>query len=139
MQNNTITDDKSPAAGRRNRAGNVKVSAVLIVKNEKRNIVEALSSLQGWADEIVVVDDESTDETRDLARKFTDRIFVRKMELEGAQRNYGVRQAKNDWVMFIDADERMTPELQAEVDATLSQNDGKTVAYWVPRKNYLGN
>ena len=116
-----------------------KVSALLIVKNERRNIVEALESLQGWVDEIVVVDDESTDNTRELASAFTDKVFVRRMRLEGEQRNFAAAQARNDWVVAIDADERVTPELQQEIDRTLSIHDGVTIAYWVPRKNFLGD
>lgn len=117
----------------------VNVSVVMIVKNEESNIREVLEGVKDWADEIVIVDDESTDNTCQVAQEYTDKIFKRKMDLEGKQRNWAVSKAKNDWVMFIDADERMTPELQNEIGEVLSKNDGKTIAYWIPRKNYLGD
>jgi len=115
-----------------------KISLVVIAKNEEGNIVECLTSAEGWVDEMVVVDDESTDRTHALSRQFTDKVFVRKMELEGRHRNWGVDQASNDWVLFLDADERLTPELQKEIDGVLSDHDGRTVAYWIPSRNYLG-
>jgi glycosyltransferase involved in cell wall biosynthesis len=61
------------------------------------------------------------------------------MEIEGKQRNFGASKAKNDWVMMIDGDERMTDELKAEIEDTLANNDGKVVGYWIPRKNYMAD
>lgn len=115
-----------------------KLSLVVIAKNEANNIRDCLGSAQGWADEMVLVDDESNDRTREIAGEYTEKIFVRKMDLEGRHRNWAVSQTSNDWVLFMDADERMTPELKEEIDETLSQSDGKTVAFWIPAKNYFG-
>ncbi len=107
----------------------VKVSVVMIVKNEELNIRESLNTVKSWADEIVIIDDETTDNTCQIAQEYTDKIFTRKMELEGKQRNWGVSKTRNNWVMFLDADERMTLKLQNEIDEVLSKNDGKAVAY----------
>ncbi|MCQ9205439.1 MAG: glycosyltransferase family 2 protein [Omnitrophica bacterium] len=115
------------------------VSIVMIVKNEAQRIKECLDSVSGWADEVIIVDDESTDNTCQVAREYTDKIFTRKMKLEGKQRNYGASKAKNEWVMTIDSDERMTPELKKEIDEVLSKENKEVVAYWIPTKNYLGN
>lgn len=111
----------------------------MIVKNEEFNIKEALGSVKGWADEIVIVDDESNDRTVSIIKEYTHKIFARKMDLEGKQRNYAVSRTINDWVMWLDADERMTTELQKEINDVLSKNTGETVAYWIPRKNYIGD
>lgn len=115
------------------------VSVILIVKNGEFHIPECLESLKNFAGEIIIVDDESTDRTCEIAARYTDKIFTRRMELEGKQRNFGVARAKHEWVMMIDTDERMTSELAAEMTAIIRRNDPDTSAYWVPRKNYLGD
>jgi len=78
----------------------VPLSVVVIAKNEKARIKACLDTVHGWADEIVIVDDESTDETRSIALKYTDMIFTRRMEQEGKQRNFGAAKAKNDWILL---------------------------------------
>ncbi len=88
------------------------LSVVIIAKNEQGRIKDCLESVTGFADEIVVVDDESTDDTRSIALKYTDTIFTRHMDIEGRQRNFGASKAKNDWIMLLDCDERLTDELK---------------------------
>jgi glycosyltransferase involved in cell wall biosynthesis len=117
----------------------VLLSVVVIAKNEQGRIKDCLESVHGWADEIVLVDDESTDDTRSLALKFTDKIFTRRMELEGKQRNFGASKAKNNWILILDCDERLTDELKDEIAVTLKAADPKVVAYWAPQINYLGD
>lgn len=112
------------------------VTAVIITKNEEDNIEECLKSVL-WADEIIVVDDESTDSTCEIAKKCTDKIFVRKMENEGRHRNWAYEQASHDWVFSIDADERATRELADEIN-TLLKNVPEFKAYTIPRRNYIG-
>ncbi len=115
-----------------------KLSLIVITKNEEANLRECLESAEGLPDEIVIVDDESTDRTREIAREFTDKIYSRKMDLEGRHRNWAASRATHDWVLWMDADERMTPELKEEIRQTLSQSNANIAAYWIPRKNYLG-
>jgi glycosyltransferase involved in cell wall biosynthesis len=115
----------------------VPVSVVVITKNEEDNIAECLASA-AWADEIVLVDDESTDKTREIAGRFTTKIFGRKMENEGRHRNWAYAQASNDWVLSLDADERITPELAAEVEALL-KGKPEFKAYAIPRRNFIGD
>lgn len=117
----------------------VKLSFVIIVKNEQANIREVLDSVKGWVDEIIVVDDESTDDTCQIASEYTDKIYKRKMGLEGKQRNWAVSVAKNDWILTLDADERMTAALKKEIEEVLSNHDGKTMAYWIPQQSYIGD
>ena len=116
----------------------VPISVVIITKNEEINLPSCLESLKGWADEIVIVDDESNDGTLSIAAQYTDRIFTRKMDIEGKHRNWAYAQAKNEWVLSFDADERTTEELKNEIDEILSSDHGKQ-AFTIPRRNYVGD
>ncbi len=115
----------------------VPVSVVVITKNEEENIEGCLKSVS-WADEIIIVDDESTDSTREISGKHTDRVFVRRMENEGRHRNWAYAQASNDWVLSVDADERVTEDLVKEIDE-LVKGSPEFKAYTIPRRNYIGN
>src|SRR5258707_7846252 len=92
----------------------MKITATVITLNEEHNIAEALQSLS-WADEIIVVDSESTDRTVEIARRFTDRVFVRPWPGYSAQKNFAAEQASNDWIFSLDADERVSPELTKRI------------------------
>ena len=114
-----------------------KVTATVITRNESANIEAALASVR-WADEIVVVDSESTDDTVSLARKYPDRVEIRPWPGYSAQKNYAASQASNDWILSLDADERVTPELAAEIKELLAAEPEKR-GYRVPRiSQYLG-
>jgi glycosyltransferase involved in cell wall biosynthesis len=115
-----------------------KISVVVLTKNEERNIRACLASTAGWADEIMVVDDESTDDTLRIAREFTGRIIQRKMDIEGAQRNFAYSQARNLWVLSLDADERLSPELKNEIDRVLSKGTACN-GFTIPRRNFIGD
>jgi len=116
-----------------------KLSVVVITKNEERNIQDCLASVEGWADEIIVVDDKSTDNTLDIVRKYTDRIITRQMDIEGRHRNFAYAQAKNTWVLSLDADERVTDELKKEIKEVLGRPEIKYGGFTIPRKNYIGD
>ena len=117
----------------------VALSAVIIAKNEQARLKDCLDSIHGWVDEIVLLDDESTDDTRAIAAGYTDKIFIRHMELEGKHRNFGASKVKNDWVLLLDCDERLTDELKDEIALALKEGDPKIAAYWAPQINYLGD
>ncbi len=117
--------------------GKLPLSVVVITKNEEKNIGECLDSVVGWVDEIIVVDDESTDRTVEIAQKYTDKIFHRKMDNEGKHRNWAYAQAKNEWVLSLDADEIVSMELKEEVAKTLQNT--KFHAFSIPLRNYIGN
>ncbi len=114
----------------------VPLSVVIIAKNEAARLRDCLKSVE-WAEEIIVVDDESTDATVSIAREFTDRVFVRRMEAEGRHRNWAYAQATKPWVFSLDADERVTPELRDEITALLAGNPD-CQGYSVPRRNFVG-
>ena len=112
-----------------------KVSVIIITKDEEKNISDCLRSVN-WADEIIVVDSESTDRTVELAKQFTDKIFIRKWEGYVPQKRYALSLASNEWVLSLDADERITPELKDEI---LSLLPGEVDGYKIRRKNFLMN
>ncbi|MDD5428197.1 MAG: glycosyltransferase family 2 protein [Candidatus Omnitrophica bacterium] len=114
----------------------IPVSVVVITKNEEDNIAECLKSVS-WADEIVVLDDNSTDKTVEIAEQYTDKVSSRKMDIEGRHRNYAYSLAKNRWVLSLDADERVSPELETEL-RELFKAGMKDKAYSMPIKNFIG-
>ncbi len=116
----------------------LKLSVVVLTKNEERNIKDCLESVHNWADEIIVLDDESSDKTVEIAVKYGAKIIHRKMDNEGRQRNFGYGQAKNQWVLSLDADERVTPGLREEISAALNK-ETPCNGFTIPRRNYIGN
>jgi len=96
-----------------------KLTVTVIAKNEAANLARALSSVT-WADEIIVVDSQSTDDTASIARRFTDRVVVREWPGYIAQKNYAASLASHDWILSLDADERVTPQLAAEISSRLA-------------------
>jgi glycosyltransferase involved in cell wall biosynthesis len=112
-----------------------KISVTIITKDEEKNISECLKSVS-WADEIIVVDSESTDRTVELAKQFTDKIFIRKWEGYVPQKRYALSLAANEWVLSLDADERITPELKEEI---LNLSPGDFSGFKIRRKNFLMN
>lgn len=113
------------------------ISVVVIAKNEEEMIGDCLKSA-AFADEIILVDDDSTDATRDIAVQCGAKVFSRRMDNEGRHRNWAYAQAKNDWVLSIDADERVSPELAIEINELLKSGP-KFKAYGIPRRNYIGD
>jgi glycosyltransferase involved in cell wall biosynthesis len=108
-----------------------KVSVTVITRNEADDIGEALASAS-WADELIVVDSQSTDDTVAVARKYTDRIVVREWTGYPAQKNFAAAQATHDWILSLDADERVTPGLAAEIQRTL-QREPDHKGFLIPR------
>ena len=98
------------------------ISGVVICFNERENIARCLESL-AFCDEIVVVDSGSTDGTREIAARYTDRIIEQPFLGYVKQKNFALEQARNDWVISLDADEALSPELVAEIRAELAGVD----------------
>jgi glycosyltransferase involved in cell wall biosynthesis len=113
-----------------------KISVIIIALNQEDHIVPCLESVS-WADDIVIVDSGSTDRTRERARGFTDRIFSIDWPGFGAAKNYALDQARGDWVLSLDTDERVPEALGAEI-LSVVQNRGPFAGYRIPRKNYFG-
>ena len=116
----------------------INLSVVVLTKNEERNIEECLKSVDGWAEEIVLVDDLSSDNTVKIASNFTDKIITRRMDIEGRQRNFAYSLAKNLWVLSLDADERVSPELKKEIEGILGK-ETQFNGFTIPRRNFIGD
>jgi hypothetical protein len=112
-----------------------KISVIIITGNEEKNIRDCLKSAN-WADEIIVVDSESTDSTVQIAKEFTDKIFIHKWEGYASQKSYALNLAKNEWILSLDADERVTKELADEIQ-NLNLSESKFDAYKIHRENYF--
>lgn len=107
------------------------LSVYIICKNEALSIRECLESVT-WADEIVVLDSGSTDNTLDIAKQFTDKVYVNEdWQGFGIQKQRAQSFATGDWLLTIDADERVTPELKKDIQTIVSHNDQSKV-YAVP-------
>ncbi len=119
----------------------MKISAVISAFNEERNIERCLKSL-AFADEVVVVDNSSTDKTVSIASKYTDNIYTQKnnpKEID-RQKNFGFEKATGDWILSVDADEEVSKELAGEIKKVLSAKPSALSAingFWLPRKNYI--
>jgi glycosyltransferase involved in cell wall biosynthesis len=111
------------------------LSALVVVHNEERQLSECLACL-GFADEIIVVLDRCTDQSREIAHGFTDRLVEGVWEREGARRHAGIDACRCEWILEIDADERVSPALAAEIREVVSGSS----ASWhlVPVDNYIG-
>ncbi len=115
----------------------VPLSVVILAKNEAQRIGECLRSV-AWADEALVVDDDSTDETAQIAESLGARVVRRKMDVEGRHRNWAHAQARHEWILSLDADERVTPELAQEIQGLFRSGEPPYETYAIPRRNYIG-
>lgn len=106
----------------------------MIVKNEERNIGEALESVKNF-DDIVIVDSFSDDRTVELCRQYTDRVYQHEWVNFSKHKQIAVDYAKNEWVFILDADERVTPALESEIGRRIK--DERISGYFAPRKNYF--
>ncbi|MBN1688158.1 MAG: glycosyltransferase family 2 protein [Candidatus Omnitrophica bacterium] len=114
------------------------VSVVVIAKNEEKRLEDCLKSA-AWAREIIVIDDQSTDRTVEIAKKCGAKVFERAMDIEGRHRNFGYDKATQHWVLSLDADERVTPELAVEISEIARENASPHVCYAIPIKTFIGD
>lgn len=109
-----------------------KISAVIIAGEEEDNIYDCLESVK-WADEIIVVNSESKDRTVEIAGQFTDKVYVKKWEGYARQKEYALNLASNEWVLSLDADERVLPALKNEIISINEDVNG----FFIRRENYF--
>ena len=112
----------------------MKISATIITFNEESNIKAACESV-AWADEIVVVDSNSTDRTREVAESCGARVITNPWPGFGAQKQFAVDQAQHEWIFSLDADERVSDELKLSIQSLRNQNDFAD-GYEVARRTY---
>lgn len=115
----------------------IPLSVVILAKNEADRIGNVLDAVCSWADEVLVIDDESTDGTVEVALKAGAQVLKKKMLVEGAHRNWAQAQAAHQWVFSLDADENPTEALKKEIAQTLAQPAYD--AYTIPRRNFIGD
>lgn len=117
----------------------MKISASIIVFNEEENVAELCESLS-WCDEIVIVDSSSTDKTVEIAQKYTDNIFQREFKGYKDKHEFADSKTTGDWIFWIDADERVTPELRESIEKLKnSKEEDLPDGFWIARKTwYLG-
>jgi len=125
-----------------------KLSVVISAFNEEKNIERCLKSLS-FADEIIVIDNSSLDKTAEIAKKYTKLVFTQKNDpnLIDLQKNIGFEKASCDWILSIDADEEVSPELTKEIRSEIRSFDpelrtegnqrSEVSGYWIPRKNII--
>lgn len=127
------------------------ISVVITAFNEETKIEACLLSVKDFADEIIVVDSSSTDKTAAIAKKYTKHVYTQKNDPEhiDLQKNFGFTKATKDWVLSLDADERLTPELKKEIKKALDfskhhpdpllkgEGDSPVNGYWISRKNII--
>ncbi len=112
------------------------ISIIMVVRNEEEQLKECLETVS-WADEIIVIDQSSTDSTTEIAREFTDKVFI--TEQKGycePDRNFAIEKASGRWILYIDADERVTPELRDEI-LSIVKSANALPAYYVKRRNHF--
>ncbi len=114
----------------------MKISAVIIAGNEEQKIGDAIISVD-WADEVLVVDSESIDRTREIAESLGARVIVRSWPGFSTQKQFGADSAANDWIFSLDADERVSDELKREI-LEIKERTGEPVdhGYRIPRLSY---
>jgi len=110
-----------------------RLSVVVVTQNEEERIRVCLEAV-AWADELIVVDAESSDKTATIARGLTDHVFVRPWPGFAAQKNFGLEQAHGDWILSLDADEVVSAPLREEIAAILA-GGGRHAGYTIPRRN----
>ncbi len=112
------------------------ISAVILTKDEEKNLQECLESVK-WCDEVILIDDNSTDRTLEIAKKFGAKVFTHSLNNDfAAQRNFGLEKVMGEWVLFVDADERISPDLKKEIMETIKKNNVN--GFYLKRQDFFG-
>lgn len=115
------------------------LSSVILTKNEEKLIKDCIESIKDISDEIVVIDSDSKDQTAEIAKKLGAKVYNHNFVDFSRQRNFSLTKVSNPWILFIDADERLSPKLKEEIRKAIASNHPKSM-YLLLRKNfYLGN
>ena len=111
------------------------IAAIIITKNEARHITDCITALQPWVEQVVVWDSYSDDDTVALAQAAGATVHQRAFDNFAAQRQAALDGVAAEWILFVDADERVTPALGQEVRQVITQ--GGVNGYWIPRRNFI--
>ena len=113
-----------------------KLSVTVITLNEEKDLTRCLESVKNIADEIVLVDSGSTDKTVDIAKKLGAQVFYRKFDNYANQKNFAAEKSNGEWILSLDADEEISPQLASEILPVLALHN-QPAAYTIPRKNII--
>ncbi len=114
----------------------MKLSVIILSKNEEEDLKKTLDSV-AFADEVIVIDNLSTDDTAAVAEKHKAIVYKRKLENDfSRQRNFGLEKARGDWILFIDADEIITDLLQKEIKSLMQSTKDENSAYYIKRRDF---
>lgn len=111
------------------------LSVVIIAKNEAKMIKTCLDSVK-WVDEIVVIDNQSTDETSKIAEKYTKKIYITDVDSFSGKREFALDKVEGDWILFVDADERVLAPLREEIEKLIHSEPDES-AWAIPRRNVI--
>ncbi len=112
----------------------MKISVLILVKNEEEIIEDCLKRLN-FADEIIILDQESSDKSVEIAKKYTNKIFETKIENFAKNRSKLKDLAANEWILYLDVDERLNEEVVSEINEVIKED--KFSCFYIPRKNYV--
>jgi glycosyltransferase involved in cell wall biosynthesis len=112
-----------------------KISAIILVKNAENLIADCLDSVS-FCDEIIVIDDTSTDRTADIAERLGAKVYSQTTRSFAEKREFGLKKAKNKWVLYVDVDERVSPELKENILSIVNKTKDEYSAYRIQRKNF---
>lgn len=118
-------------------AKSIKLTATIITLNEEKDLPRCLESVKNLTDEIVVVDSGSTDETVGIAKDYGAKVYARKFDGMASQKNYAASKSLGKWILSIDADEVIPPELSKEIKSQITNHESPFTAYSMPRKNII--
>lgn len=113
------------------------LTVIILTKNEEKQIAQCLDSVD-WADEIIIIDNGSSDKTLELVKLYNAKVYINRATDFSQLRNFGMSKARCDWILYLDADERVTPDLKSEILTIIAQflNPAVAAAYYVQRQNY---
>lgn len=111
-----------------------RLSAVVVTYNEENNIKECLTTVQ-FAEEVLVIDSHSSDKTAEIARDFKAKVIMTDLVYPEEKKNLGIKKAEGNWVLVVDADERVTRELRIEIEEAIKKSEYS--GYWIYRKNFF--
>jgi glycosyltransferase involved in cell wall biosynthesis len=116
------------------------ISAVILTKNEEKNIKDCLESLK-WCGDVIIIDDNSNDETTKIAEELGGKVYLRSLDNFSNQRNFGLSKASGGWVLFVDADERISQSLAFEISNVISNwtngVENEYQGFYIPRVDFI--
>jgi len=117
----------------------INITAIILTKNSENDLADCIESVR-FCDEIIVIDDASIDRTVEIATHLGVKVISFTTKSFAARRNYALKKAKGKWILYVDVDERVAPELRSAIEEVIQEKKGEQVSYKLQRKNfYFGN